>query len=81
MTLVVAATALLALTGFFGAALQGLRALVREHARERQLMLNQILHLAGRTWTPPPVEEWQPTPEDEEQDRYLTSVSDTPAEF
>lgn len=30
------------------------RSTVREHARERQLLVNQILHLSGRTWTPPP---------------------------
>ena len=30
------------------------RNLVRQQARERELLLNQIMHLAGRTWTPPP---------------------------
>jgi hypothetical protein len=30
------------------------RGLVRQQARERELLLNQIMHLAGRTWQPPP---------------------------
>lgn len=30
------------------------RTLVRAHARERDLLLNQLLHAAGKTWTPPP---------------------------
>ena len=30
------------------------RWMIREHARERNLMLNQLMHLAGRTWQPPP---------------------------
>jgi len=36
---------------------QVVRWLIREHARERNLMLNQIMHLAGRTWQPPPIPE------------------------
>ena len=35
---------------------QVVRSLIREHARERNLMLNQLLHLAGRTWQPPPAD-------------------------
>jgi cytochrome oxidase assembly protein ShyY1 len=31
---------------------------MRQHARERELLLNQIMHLSGRTWTPPPSENW-----------------------
>jgi len=31
------------------------RNLVRQQARERELLLNQIMHLSGRTWQPPPV--------------------------
>lgn len=34
------------------------RATVRSQARERDLLVNQILHLSGRTWTPPPADEW-----------------------
>lgn len=32
----------------------------RAHARREDLLVNQILHLSGRTWTPPPADEWQP---------------------
>jgi hypothetical protein len=32
------------------------RSLVRQQARERDLLLNQIMHLSGRTWTPPPAQ-------------------------
>jgi hypothetical protein len=31
-----------------------LRSILRQQARERDLLLNQIMHLSGRTWTPPP---------------------------
>ena len=40
------------------------RGLVRQQARERELLLNQIMHLAGRTWQPPPVPD-EPYPLDE----------------
>jgi hypothetical protein len=33
-----------------------LRSQQRSYARERDLILNQLLHLAGRTWQPPPAE-------------------------
>ena len=33
------------------------RGMVRQQARERELLLNQIMHLAGRTWQPPPMPE------------------------
>jgi len=33
------------------------RSLLRQQARERDLLLNQIMHLAGRTWEPPPAAE------------------------
>lgn len=42
---------------------QALRAQAREHARERQLLVNQVLHLAGHTWQPPPIPE-RPEPEE-----------------
>lgn len=31
-----------------------LRSMVRQQARERDMLLNKIMHLAGRTWEPPP---------------------------
>lgn len=42
-----------------------MRSQIRQHARERDLLINQILHLSGRTWTPPPAEEWGPATGDE----------------
>lgn len=36
---------------------QALRGQAREHARERQLLVNQVLHLSGRTWQPPPADD------------------------
>jgi hypothetical protein len=31
----------------------------RAHSRREDLLINQILHLSGRTWTPPPADEWK----------------------
>jgi hypothetical protein len=40
-----------------------LRSLVRQHARERDLLINQVCALAGKPWQPPPAREWkQPEP-------------------
>ena len=48
----IAALVVLAFALYLSAAL--FRNLVRQQARERELLLNQIMHLAGRTWQPPP---------------------------
>lgn len=56
------------------------RSLHREAARERGLMLNQILHLSGRTWMPPPVDTWKPPEEPDDFGRYVTSPSQEPDE-
>lgn len=34
-----------------------MRNLVREHARERQLLLNQLLHAVDKPWLPAPADE------------------------
>ena len=52
-----------------------LRGLTREHARERNLILNQLLHLAGRTWEPPPA---QTAPPDDEFDVAALAATDLP---
>lgn len=31
-----------------------IRSLIRSNARERDLLLNQLLHASGKTWQPPP---------------------------
>lgn len=41
-----------------------LRSFVRQQARERQLLIDQICHLAGRTWNDPPARA-EPEPPDE----------------
>ena len=33
------------------------RSMIRQQARERELILDKLMHLAGRTWTPPPAGE------------------------
>jgi len=49
------------------------RSLIRQHARERDLLVNQILHLSGRTWTPPPADEWGPATDGEPLVREWTA--------
>jgi hypothetical protein len=49
------------------------RSLIRQHARERDLLVNQILHLSGRTWTPPPADEWAPATDGEPLVREWTA--------
>jgi hypothetical protein len=34
-----------------------LRSAYRQHARDREMMLARIMHLAGRTWELPPAQE------------------------
>lgn len=52
------------------------RSLIRQHARERDLMLNQMLNLAGRPWQPPPSEV---VPESESDDgRYVLTPESLP---
>lgn len=50
VALALAAVTLVCVLGFAGV----LRSLVRQHARERDLLINQIMHLSGKTWSPPP---------------------------
>lgn len=35
-----------------------LRSQQRAHARREDLLTNQLMHLAGKAWTPPPAEAW-----------------------
>lgn len=32
----------------------------RAHARREDLLVNQLMHLAGKTWSPAPAESWGP---------------------
>lgn len=40
-----------------------LRSTFRAHARERDLMLNKVLHSVGRPWVSAPADEAKPEPE------------------
>lgn len=53
MATVVVGIALIVVTVTYGRLLASER---RERARERALILNQLLHATGKTWTPPPAE-------------------------
>lgn len=53
---------------------QVIRQLIREHARERQLMLNQLMHLAGRTWEPAPADFGTPAPVPEPEYDFADEV-------
>lgn len=54
--------------------------LLREHSRERNLMLNQLMHLAGRTWQAPPSEiPLEPyDPDNTVDERYTTAPTQLP---
>jgi hypothetical protein len=58
MTVAVLAIVFLGALGVVTAAFVGvLKSLVRSHARERDLLINQLLHSVGRDWQPAPAEE------------------------
>jgi len=52
LAVALAALAVLALAIYLAG--MTVRGLVRQQAREREMLINQIMHLAGRTWSPPP---------------------------
>ena len=56
------AVALVALTMVFAGLV---RSMIRQQARERELILDKLMHLAGRTWTPPPAAEEAPAAPEE----------------
>lgn len=47
-----------------------IRAQIRQAARERDLLVNQVCSLAGKPWQPPPSQEWT-APVDEDAGRYF----------
>ena len=67
--------ALVVTAAFCFAVLSQNRSLIRQQARERELLLNQIMHLSGRTWSPPPAEKWEPPVKIVDPDRYVSSTS------
>jgi hypothetical protein len=76
LTVALAALAVLALALYLSAAL--FRGLVRQQARERELLLNQIMHLAGRTWQPPPEPPLQAAGPAGEEDTVMLDPSQLP---
>jgi hypothetical protein len=54
-----------------------LRGLIRQHARERDLLVNQVMHLSGRTWVPPPGVV-STEPDWAKLDRYVASPEQLP---
>lgn len=58
---------------------QTLRGIVRQHARERDRLLDRIMHLAGATWTPPPADTYAPDEDEElEPERFLSTTAQLP---
>lgn len=68
----IAAATLVALTAISFAWAGVVRGMLRQQARERGLLLDQMMHLAGRTWTPPPAAEPPAETDDESLDFGLT---------
>lgn len=76
----------LALVAAFALSVLGLagvlRSLVRAHARERDLLIDKLMHLAGKTWREPPAtaQGLEQAAEDFE-DRYVMSPSQLPDDY
>lgn len=66
----VAVAAIVALGLVTAGLLNVVRGMVRQHARERDALLDKIMHLAGRTWTPPPADQ-PPESEPDEEPLYV----------
>lgn len=60
-------------------ALAGLiRSQQRAATRERDLLLNQLMHLAGRSWQPAPADTWTPQPAPDDEDGVWPTWSAAP---
>lgn len=55
---IVAAITVLALASTVAGFLRYVASQARQHARERQTLIDQVCHLSGRPWTPPPADQW-----------------------
>jgi hypothetical protein len=58
-----------------------LHATIRRHGREREKLINQICHLAGKPWQPAPASEPPPVIEDPDRDRYIYAPDQLPDEY
>lgn len=54
---------------------------MRRHARERDRLINQICHLAGKPWLPAPASESQPEVEDPDAGRYIYAPDQLPDDY
>lgn len=55
------------------------RSLIRQHARERDLLINQLLHATGNPWQPAPVAD-RPTPDEPARVRFTASPEQLPVD-
>lgn len=70
--MLIVALACLALAGLtVYLALRLIRSERREFARERALILDQLLHAAGKTWSPPPARSVEKLEREPDPDREL----------
>jgi hypothetical protein len=78
MTVILAALVCVTALLIFGAILDGV---LRRQARERDRLINQICHLAGKPWQPAPASEPPPVVEDPDDGRYIHSPDQLPDVF
>ena len=57
-----------------------IRSLVRQHARREDLLLNQLLNLAGKPWQPAPANDVPQEDDLDELARYVWNPSQLPEE-
>ena len=50
-----------------------IKAQSRQHGRREDLLINQIMHLSNKTWTPPPVAQEPENLELSKPDEYFTN--------
>lgn len=67
LALVLAAALVATVVAFAGI----VRSLIRQHARERDLLINQMLHATGRAWQPAPAVEQERNHRHEDDERTL----------
>lgn len=54
-----------------------IQSLIRSHARERDLLLNQLLHATGKPWQPAPADQRE-APEPKEPRRFVAAPEQHP---
>lgn len=64
MAWIVALVEAVALVVVASTMLRAIASMQRQHARREDLLIAQLLHATGHTWTPPPVDEAKQSPAD-----------------